>query len=112
MEFREPYEVTIKMYSGGTLHLALSDQDKILVIRAFVLALPVQSQLVLDFLTALDDFEKKSKPIDIWKLKLDSAQPDPCAVCGSSTRFGYKGEFSLCGEHDYWRTYIKLRREK
>ena len=112
MEFREPYEVTIKMHSGGTLHLALLDQDKILVIRAFVLGLPMQSQLVLDFLAALDDFEKKSKPIDIWKLKLDSAQPDPCAVCDSSTRFGYKGEFSLCGEHNNWRTYIKLRREK
>ena len=112
MEFREPYEVTIKMHSGGTLHLALSDQDKILVIRAFVLALPMQSQLVLDFLAALDDFEKKSKPIDIWKLKLDGAKADPCAVCGSSTRFGYKGEFSLCHEHDNWRTYLKLRRGK
>ena len=84
MEFREPYEVTIKMHSGGTLHLALSDQDKILVIRAFVLALPMQSQLVLDFLAALDDFEKKSKPIDIWKLKLDSAKSDPCDIFTSS----------------------------
>ena len=112
MEFREPYEVTIKMHSGGTLHLALSDQDKILVIRAFVLALPMQSQLVLGFLAALDDFEKKSKPIDIWKLKLDSAQPDPCAVCGSSTRYGRKGEFSLCHELDNWRTYLKLKRGK
>jgi hypothetical protein len=112
MEFREPYEVTIKMHSGGTLHLALSDQDKILVIRAFVLALPIPSQVVLDFLGALDDFEEKSKPIDIWKLKLDSGQPDPCAVCGSSTRFGFKGEFSLCHEHDYWRTYLKLKRGK
>ena len=112
MEFREPYEVNIKMHSGGTLHLALSDQDKILVIRAFVLALPMQSQLVLDFLAALDDFEKRSKPIDVWKLKLDSAQSEPCAVCGSSTRFGYKSEFSLCHEHDNWRTYLKLRRGK
>jgi hypothetical protein len=112
METREPYEVLIELHSGGTLHLALSDQDKILVIRAFVLALPMQSQLVLDFLAALDDFEKKSKPIDIWKLKLDSAQSEPCAVCGSSTRLGYKGEFSLCHEHDNWRTYIKLRNGK
>ena len=112
MEFREPYRVTIKMHSGGTLHLALSDQDKILVIRAFVLALPIQSQLVQDFLDALDDFENKSKPIDIWKLKLDSAQPDPCAVCGSRTRYGYKGEFSPCHEHDNWRAYLKLRRGK
>jgi len=112
MEFREPYEVTIKMHSGGTLHLALSDQDKILVIRAFVLALPMQSQLVLDFLAALDDFEKRSKPIDIWKLKLDTAKAEPCAVCGSRLRFGGKGEFSLCGEHNNWRTYIKLKRGK
>ena len=112
MEFREPYEVTIKMHSGGMLHLALSEQDKILVIRAFVLALPMQSQLVLDFLAALDDFEKKSKPIDICKLKLDSAQSEPCAVCGSSTRLGNKSEFSLCHEHDNWRTYLKLRRGK
>jgi hypothetical protein len=112
MEFIEPYEVTINMHSGGTLHLALSDQDKILVIRAFVVALPMQSRLVLDFLLALDDFEKRSKPIDIWKLKLDSAQPDPCAVCGSSTRYGNKGEFSLCYEHDNWRTYLKLNRGK
>ena len=112
METRQPYEVTVKLQSGGTLHLALSDQDKILVIRAFVLALPMQSQLVLDFFAALDDFEKKSKPMDIWKLKLDSAHPDPCAVCGSSTRYGYKGEFSLCHEHDNWRAYLKLRRGK
>ena len=112
MEFREPYEVAIKMHTGGSLHLALSDQDKILVIRAFVLALPMQSQLVLDFLAALDDFEKKSKPIDIWKLKLDGAKPDPCAVCGSRLKFGSKGEFSLCDEHNNWRTYLKLRRGK
>ena len=112
MEFREPYEVTVKMHSGGTLHLALSDQDKILVIRAFVLALPMQSQLVQGFLETLDNFEQKSKPIDIWKLKLDSAQPDPCAVCGLSARYGSKGEFSLCHEHNNWRTYLKLRHAK
>ena len=53
METRESYEVTINMHSGGTLHLALTDQDKILVIRSFVLALPMQSQLVQDFLEAL-----------------------------------------------------------
>jgi hypothetical protein len=74
MESRKSYEVNVELHSGGTLHLALSDQDKILVIRAFVLALPIQSQLVQDFLEALDDFGQKSKPIDIWKLKLDSAQ--------------------------------------
>ena len=112
METREPYEVLIELHSGGTLHLALSDQDKILVIRAFVLSLPLQDQTVQDFLMSIDDYERKSKPIDIWKLKLDSAQPDPCAVCGSSTRFGYKGELSLCREHDNWRTYLKLRRGK
>jgi hypothetical protein len=112
MEFREPYEVIVKLYSGGTLHLALSDQDKILVIRAFVLSLPLQDQLVMDFLDLLEGFEQKAKPIDIWKLKLDSAEPDPCAVCGSSTRFGGKGEFSLCHDHNNWRTYLKLRRGK
>jgi hypothetical protein len=112
MESRQPYEVAVELHSGGTLHLALSDQDKILVIRAFVLALPMHSQLVQDFLEALDDFEQKLKPIDIWKLKLDSAQPDPCAVCGLSTRYGSKGEFSLCHEHNNWRTYLKLRHAK
>jgi hypothetical protein len=80
METRQPYEVSVKLHSGGTLHLALSDQDKILVIRAFVLALPMQGQLVHDFLLSLDDFEKKSKPVDIWKLKLDSAKSDPFDV--------------------------------
>jgi hypothetical protein len=75
MEFREPYEVTVKMHSGGTLHLALSDQDKILVIRSFVLSLPLQDQIVQDFLVLLNDYEQKSKPIDIWKLKLDSVKP-------------------------------------
>ena len=84
METRQPYEVTVKLHSGGTLHLALSDQDKILVIRAFVLALPMPNQLVQDFLAALDDFEKKSKPIDIWKLKLDSAKSDHCDVSTSN----------------------------
>ena len=74
MEFREPYEVTIKMHSGGTLHLALSDQDKILVIRAFVLALPMHSQLVQDFLEALDDFEKKSK-LSISKSRILDLKP-------------------------------------
>ena len=112
MEFREPYEVTVKMHSGGTLHLALSDQDKILVIRAFILALPMQGQLVQDFLVLLDDYEQKSMPIDIWKLKLDSAKPAPCEACGGETRLGGKGEFSLCPEHNNWRTYLKLRRAK
>jgi hypothetical protein len=76
------------MHSGGTLHLALSDQDKILVIRAFVLSLPLQDQIVQDFLMLLDEYEQKSKPIDIWKLKLDGAKAEPCAVCGSRLRFG------------------------
>ena len=112
METKEAYEVLIELHSGGTLHLALSDQDKILVIRAFVLSLPLQDQIVQDFLILLDDYDQKSKPIDIWKLKLDGAKADPCAVCGSRLRFGGKGEFSLCGEHNNWRTYIKLRRGK
>ena len=112
METREPYEVLIELHSGGTLHLALSDQDKILVVRAFVLSLPLQDKIVQDFLILLDDYELKSKPIDIWKLKLDGAKAEPCAVCGSRLRFGGKGEFSLCGEHNNWRTYLKLRRGK
>jgi hypothetical protein len=110
METREPYEVLVELYSGGTLHLALSDRDKILVIRAFVLSLPLQDQIVQDFLMLLDDYEEKSKPIDIWKLKLDGAKAEPYAVCGSRLRFGGKGEYSLCGEHNNWRTYIKLSR--
>ena len=83
METREPYEVHVKLHSGGTLHLALSDQDKILVIRAFVLALPMESVLVQDFLEQLDGFERNSRPIDTWKLKLDSAKVDPREICGS-----------------------------
>ena len=110
METREPYGVLIELHSGGTLHFALSDQDKILVIRAFVLSLPLQDQIVQDFLMLLDDYEQKSKPIDIWKLKLDGAKPDPCAISGIRLKFGDKGEFSLCGEHSLWRTYIKLKR--
>ena len=112
METREPYEVLIDLHSGGTLHLALSDQDKILIIRAFVLSLPLQDQVVQDFLMLLDDYEQKSKPIDIWKLKLDAAKPDPCAVCGSRLKFGGKEDFSLCDELNNWLTYIKLRRRK
>ena len=112
METREPFEVLIELHSGGTMHLALSDQDKILVIRAFVLSLPLQNQIVQDFLMLLDDYEQKSKPIDIWKLKLDGAKAEPCGVCGSRLGFGGKGEFSLCSEHNSWRTYIKLRRGK
>jgi hypothetical protein len=50
MEAREPYEVLFELHSGGTLHLALSEQDKILVIRAFVLSLPLRDQIVQDFL--------------------------------------------------------------
>jgi hypothetical protein len=110
METREPYEVLIELHSGGTLHLALSDQDKILVIRALVLSLPLQDQIVQDFLMLLDDYGHKSKPIDIWKLKLDGAKTEPCAVCGSNMRYGFKGEYSLCQEHNNWRTYIKLKR--
>ena len=112
METREPYEVLIELHSGGTLQLALSDQDKIFVIRAFVISLPLQDQIVQDFLILLDDYEQKSKPIDIWKLKLDGAKPEPCAVCGSRLKFGGKGDFSLCDEHNNWRTYLKLRRGK
>ena len=112
MQFREPYEVFIELYSGGTLHLALSDQDKILVIRAFVLSLPLQDQIVQDFLFSLDGYEQISKPIDIWKLKLDGAKPIPCAVCGSRLKVGGKGEYSLCGEHNNWYTYFKSRIEK
>ena len=112
MESRLPYEVLVELHSGGTLHLALSDQDKILVIRSFVLSLPLQDQIVQDFLVLLDDYEQKSKPIDIWKLKLDGAKAAPCEVCGGETRFGGKGEFSLCYEHNNWRTYLKLRRGK
>jgi hypothetical protein len=112
METREPYEVLIELHSGGTLHLALSDQDKMLVIRAFVLSLPLQDQIVQDFLMLLDDYDQKSKPIDIWKLKLDGAKPEPCGVCGSRLRFGGKEEFSFCGEHNNWRTYVKLKRGK
>ena len=110
MESKLPHEVLVELHSGGTLHLALSDQDKILVIRSFVLSHPMQDQIVQDFLVLLDDYEQKSKPIDIWKLKLDSVKPAPCEACGGKTRLGGKGEFSLCPENNNWRTYLKLRR--
>jgi hypothetical protein len=112
MESREPYEVLMELHSGGTLHLALSDQDKILVIRAFVLSLPLRDQIVQNFLMMLDDYERKSRPIDKWRLKLDRAKVEPCSVCGARLRYGYKGIFSLCHEHDNWRTYLKLKRGK
>jgi len=112
MESRQPYEVSVELHSGGVLHLALSDQDKILAIRSFVLSLPLQDQIVQDFLVLLEDYEQKSKPIDIWKLKLDSVKPAPCEACGGETRLDRKGEFSLCPEHNNWRTYLKLRRAK
>ena len=83
METREPYEVHVKLHSGGTLHLALSEQDKILVIRALVLALPMESSLIQDFLEQLDGFERNSRLIDLWKLKLDSAKVAPREICGS-----------------------------
>ena len=112
MESRLPYEVLIELHSGGALQLALSDQDKILVIRSFVLSLPLQDQIVQDFLVLLDDYEQKSKPIDIWKHKLDGAKAAPCEVCGGETRNGGNGEFSLGREHNNWRSFLKLRRVK
>ena len=54
-----------------------------MVIRAFVLALPMESELVQEFLEQLDGFERNSRPIDTWKLKLDSAKVDPREICGS-----------------------------
>ena len=86
MESRLPYEVLVEFHSGGTLHLALSDQDKILVIRSFVLSLPLQDQIVQDFLLLLEDYERKSKPIDIWKLKLDSVKAPPVKHAANETR--------------------------
>ena len=65
-----------------------------------------------EFSTLLDDYEQKSKPIESWKVKLDVANAEPSAVCGSRLMFGGKGKFSLCDEHNNWRTYIKLRRGK
>lgn len=70
-------KLSIDLHSGGTLHLALSDQDKILIMRAFVLSLPIKDQLLQNFLVLLDDYEQKSKPIDTWKLKLDGAKAVP-----------------------------------
>ena len=55
----------------------------------------------------------RADKVDIWKLKLDSVQPEQCNACGNARLWGMgKGRFRLCDEHNSWYVYLKLRCKK
>jgi len=46
----------------------------------------------------------------IWKLKLNSVQPEPCEICGAERRWGIgKGRFNFCDEHNTWKMYFFIQ---
>ena len=102
----------IRLRHGGTLQLSLCTEDKIAFLRCVLLSLeldPVAKTRAQKMISAIEDASRKG---GVWANIARLVKAQNCVVCMTETNFGGKRGFSLCAEHNNWRTYIKLRRGK
>jgi hypothetical protein len=105
-------DLYIRLQHGGALQLSVCPEDKIQILRCVLLSLeldPVAKMRAKKMIVAIEDASRKG---GVWGNVTRLVKAPNCHLCGSETKFGGKGDFSLCDEHNNWRTYLKLRRGK
>jgi len=103
-------DLYVRLRHGGTLQLSVCREDKFQILRAVLLSLeldPVAKVRAKTMIAAIDEASRKG---GVWGNVTRLVEAPNCHFCGSNTNFGGKGRFSLCKQHNNWRTYIKLRR--
>ncbi len=102
-------DLYVLLRHGGALHLSVCREDKIQILRAVLLSLELDPVAKMRAKRMISLIEEASRKGGVWGNVSQLVKSPNCHFCGSETNFGGKGEFSLCGEHNNWRTYIKLR---
>ena len=105
-------DLYVRLRHGGALHLSVYQEDKIQILRAVLLSLELDPVAKMRAKKMISLIEEASRKGGVWGNVSRLVKSPNCHFCGSETNFGGKGEFSLCDEHNSWRTYIKLRHGK
>jgi hypothetical protein len=103
-------DLYVRLRHGGALELSVCQEDKIQILRAVLLSLELDPVAKMRAKRMISLIEEASKKGGVWANITRLVKAPNCAVCMVETNFGGKREFSLCAEHNDWRTYIKLRR--
>lgn len=105
-------DLYIRLRHGGALELSVCYEDKIQILRAVLLSLELDPVAKMRAKRMISLIEEVSRKGGVWGNVSRLVKSPNCHFGGSETNFGGKGEISLCGEHNNWRTYIKLWRGK
>ena len=106
-------DLRVRLRHGGILDLSVCRADKVELLRSITHSLKLDQQTKKRLIDLISEIEFDSNSVDIWKLKLDSVQPEQCTACGNARLWGMgKGRFRLCDEHNSWYVYLKLRCKK
>ena len=106
-------DLRVRLRHGGILDLSVCRADKVELLRCITHSLKLDQQTKKRMIDLISEIEFDPNSVDIWKLKLDSVQPEQCSACGNARRWGMgKGRFRLCDEHNSWYVYLKSRCKK
>jgi hypothetical protein len=100
----------VRLRHGGALDLSVCREDKIEILRSVLQSLALNHSTNELAQKLISEIERVPKNGGVWGNISRLVASPKCAVCGLNTNLGGKGEFSLCCEHNNWRTYIKLKR--
>jgi hypothetical protein len=102
-------DIHIRLQNGGALDLTVCREDKIEILRLLMLSLDLNHSATQLARKLIYEIERAPKNGGVWGNITRLVKAPNCEVCMLETNFGGKGKFSLCGEHNNWRTYFKLR---
>jgi hypothetical protein len=102
----------VRLRHGGALDLSFCREDKIEILRSLVRSLELNHSATHLAQKLISEIETAHQKGGVWGNITHLVKSPNCEVCMLETNFGGKGKYSLCGEHDNWRTYLKLRRGK
>ena len=105
-------DLYVRLRHGGALELSVCQEDKIQILRAVLLSLELDPVAKMRAKKMISLIEEASRKGGVWGNVSRLVRSTNCQFCSSQTNLGGKGEFLLCGEHNNWRTYFKLRRGK
>jgi hypothetical protein len=103
-------DLYIRLRHGGAFELSVCREDKIEFLRSVVQSLALHPSANRAAKQLISEIEKDPQFSGVWGNIKRLVKAPSCKVCTMETNFGGKGEFSLCGEHNTWRMYFRLKR--
>lgn len=105
-------DLVIRLKHGGVLNLSVFREDKVELLRAVVRSLDLNRSGAQLAQKLIFEVERAPKFGGMWGNVKHLVKAPNCKVCNKETRFQGKRKYSLCEEHNNWRVYLKIRRQK